>query len=185
MSEINKYTNGKIYSIRSHKTDKFYIGSTITTLIKRLHKHRSAYKRFINNIDDNKLSSFEIIKHDDNYIELLENFSCNNREELNKREGEFIRLHKNNIVNIQIAGQDRNEWLEKNKDKLKEQQKKYNETYIRVITDEQKKKYNEAKNIKVSEKYKCICGLEIRKDSKSRHEKRKIHLSFITRENKE
>ena len=76
-------------------TDKFYIGSTCSPLYKRLYEHCSTYKK-----DRNKYtSSFEILKYDDYYIELLENFKCENREQLNRREGELIRLHKTNLVN--------------------------------------------------------------------------------------
>jgi len=94
---MNKYQNGKIYTLRSHQTEKIYIGSTIQPLSQRFHHHKSKCK--ITNI-----SSKEIFKFDDAYIELLESYPCNNKEELNKREGELIRLNKEKCVNICIAG---------------------------------------------------------------------------------
>lgn len=48
MEKPNKYLNGKIYTIRSHQTDKFYIGSTCSPLHKRLFKHRSNKRDFDN-----------------------------------------------------------------------------------------------------------------------------------------
>ena len=65
---------GKIYSIRSHQTDLIYIGSTIETrLSARLSKHRSDYKRYIMSGKFNYyVSSFEILKYNDAYIELIE-----------------------------------------------------------------------------------------------------------------
>ena len=38
------YKNGKIYTIRSFQTDKYYIGSTCTMLSKRFSNHKSNYK---------------------------------------------------------------------------------------------------------------------------------------------
>jgi len=112
---INKYQNGKIYTIRSHQTDLFYIGSTIQKLYQRFSKHKHSL---------NSLSK-EIIKYDDAYIELLEFFPCNNKDELNKREGELIRLHKNKCVNIRIEKRSDHEYYEDNKEKIKERNKQY------------------------------------------------------------
>ena len=117
----NKYLNGKIYTIRSHQTDKYYIGSTIQPLHKRLHCHRKDLKYNAGK----RLSSFEIIKFDDNYIELLEEYPCENKNQLCRREGELIRQYKNNLVNLHIAGRTLNEWTEDNKDNLKEKQHQY------------------------------------------------------------
>ena len=36
----NKYKNGKIYTIRSNQCEKYYIGSTIQRLSKRLYEHK-------------------------------------------------------------------------------------------------------------------------------------------------
>ena len=82
----NKYMNGKIYSIRSYQTDKIYIGFTTQPLHKRLFKHRNGYKNY--KIHSKKYtSSFEIIKFDDNYIELIEEYPCVNKNLLHRREG--------------------------------------------------------------------------------------------------
>ena len=62
--EINKYNNGKIYTIRSPNTDKYYIGSTCNTLTNRFMSHKSP---------SNKCESKEIIDLGEAYIELLEN----------------------------------------------------------------------------------------------------------------
>ena len=100
-NDKNKYHSGKIYTIRSHRTDKYYIGSTCSPLHKRLYQHKLQYRMF----QAGKfclVTSFEIIKFDDCYIELYENYKCNNRNELTKREGEVIRLLKNEVVNIRV-----------------------------------------------------------------------------------
>ena len=40
------YQNGKIYVLRSHKTDDIYIGSTTQSLYKRFYEHKKRYKNF-------------------------------------------------------------------------------------------------------------------------------------------
>jgi len=91
------YQNGKIYCIRSHQTDDIYIGSTIKKLSSRMTHHRHHFKK-----KHNYITSYELMKYEDDYIELLEAFPCNNVEELRKKEGEYIR--NTNCVNKQIAG---------------------------------------------------------------------------------
>ncbi len=105
----NKYHNGKIYTIRSHQTDKYYIGSTCDALHKRFYQHKQDLKRS-NNGTHHLVSSYEILKFNDCYIELLENFKCESKNELTKREGELIRLNRANAVNIRIDGQTKLEY---------------------------------------------------------------------------
>jgi group I intron endonuclease len=81
------YQNGKIYMIVNPINDKIYVGSTATELCVRLWRHKSdAYKNTHNKIfyDDLKLNrtKFKII--------LIENFPCNSKKELEKREYEVI-----------------------------------------------------------------------------------------------
>lgn len=101
--KINKYQNGKIYTIRSYQTDKFYIGSTCSPLHKRLYQHKAVYKSYLKN-SINFISSFDIIKYEDCYIELMEFFKCNTKNELEKRENELIRDNLYNIVNRSKTG---------------------------------------------------------------------------------
>ena len=98
LPEVNKYNKSKIYTIRSPHTDKFYIGATIIPLCKRLSGHRTKYNYYLKG-ESHYVTSFELFKLGGEYIELLENYPCNNVEELNKREGELIRLHKTNVFN--------------------------------------------------------------------------------------
>jgi hypothetical protein len=119
------YKNGKIYSIRSHQTDNIYIGSTATTLTKRFSSHNSHYKQYLKG-EYSYMTSFEILKYNDAYIELVETYRCNSSDELNKREGEIIRMTKY-CVNKLIAGRTKHEYWEDNKDKLKEYKTEYRE----------------------------------------------------------
>ena len=94
------YKNSKIYTIRSPQTDKYYIGATTQPLSKRFWTH----KNMLN------CSSREIIGLGDAYIELLEEFSCDTKEQLSKREGELQRDHKASIVNVRLEGRTRQEY---------------------------------------------------------------------------
>ena len=44
-----KYSEGKIYAIRSHQTDRVYVGATTQTLAKRFYEHKTGYQAYINN----------------------------------------------------------------------------------------------------------------------------------------
>lgn len=85
------YQNGKIYAIRSPQTNKIYIGSTTQPLRKRLWDHKN--DNYNPNRTEKICTSKKIMDLGDYYIELLENFPCNTKEELNKREGELQRFH--------------------------------------------------------------------------------------------
>ena len=56
------------------------------------------------------------MNYGDLYIEPLEHFPCQTKEELNKREGELIRIHKNNCVNRRIECRTSREYCEDNKE---------------------------------------------------------------------
>ncbi len=104
------YANGKIYTIRFHNSNEIYIGSTTQSLAVRFGGHKrtdkSAVYKFINDKYDGKW--------DECYYELYENYSCNNKEELCKKEGEIIRLFKNDekydCINCRIAGRTQSEY---------------------------------------------------------------------------
>ena len=86
------YANGKVYTIRSPHTTKFYIGSTTQSLSKRMAKHRLDYK-------SKKNSSYDIFFALGNpYIELLELFPCKSKAELLKREGELQRQYRKVLI---------------------------------------------------------------------------------------
>ena len=85
-----RYNAGKIYKLVC--TDgHYYIGSTITALNYRLNNHKQSTKKelerpvykYINTIGWDKVT-----------IEILEKYSCNSREELLKKEDEYIQQGK-------------------------------------------------------------------------------------------
>ena len=164
----NKYNTSFIYAIRSPHTDKFYIGSTILKLSRRFSLHKSNFKLY-NNGDEYRLtSSFKIIELGDAYIELLEQMNCDNRSQLNKREGDLIRLHKGCCVNQRTAGRNQKDYYEDNVDKIKQQKKEYYEDNVDKIKQrmnqynkdnadkikQQKKEYYEANADKIKQQMK-------------------------------
>jgi len=93
---MNKYQDGKIYKLTSKQTDKIYVGSTIQTLNKRLTNHICDMKNV-----NLYMSSGEILKYDDAIIELIEDYPCDSKTELEKREQHYMDLYKDIVVNKQ------------------------------------------------------------------------------------
>jgi len=141
------YQNGKIYTLRSHQTDDVYIGSTTLSLAVRKAGHKLHYKQYLNG-KYRFTTSFNIIKFDDCYIELMENYQCNSKNELERREGQLIR--EMDCVNKFVAGRTKKEWRDENKEVLAERAKEYYEANKEVIA-EREKKYREANKEKIKE----------------------------------
>ena len=99
---INRYRNGKIYAIKSPDTEMVYIGSTCGDLNKRLSKHKTNLRSYLNG-NYCYTTSYEIVKYNTCYIELLEHHACNTKEELNRREGQIM-ISTPNCVNKCISG---------------------------------------------------------------------------------
>ena len=149
------FQNGKIYAIRSHQTDKIYIGSTTQPLSVRFGGHKK-------NMD---CSSIQILEFGDAYIELLEEFPCANKMQLNRREGELIRLH--NCLNKRIEGRTKVEYREEHKDEFKRYYKQY-----KIDNKEQIKQQKGKSNM-------CGCGIQYTNGHKARHFKTTKHLEFM------
>jgi len=199
MESQNNYQRGKIYTIRHPDSEKYYIGSTCKKyLSNRFGAHKTDYKRYLNGKGGN-ISSYRLfdLGADDCYIELLELYPCSSKLELTKREGELIRLYKNDVVNKVVASRTRKEYRQDNKEKIKEYYQDNKETLL-----QKQKEYNEANKEKKKEymkeykeankevilqkakiKYTCDCGSELRKDHITRHERSMKHIAFINSKN--
>lgn len=103
------YSKAKIYRIYSPSNPDAgeYIGASVQSLSSRMCKHRDHYQRYLAGTF-HKLSSFDILKYDDARIELVEECPCENKEQLSKKEGEYIR-GGSNIVNMVIPGRTKQE----------------------------------------------------------------------------
>ena len=146
------YQNGKIYKITSFFTDIIYIGSTCNPLYKRHHQHKYDYKSY-NNGNYHYTTSFDIIKHGDSDIQLIELFPCNSKEELHAREAFYIK--QLDCVNKVVPLRTDKQYYEDNKEKILEQHKQT----------------RSVKNI-------CICGGSYSCEHKSRHLKSLKHITF-------
>ena len=181
---VKDYSKGKIYKIVSDSCDDIYIGSTVATLAQRLGKHRGHYKEWKKGKGCHT-RSFSLLERGDYHIILIEPFPCANQEELTARERWHI---ENNVcLNKAIPGRTHKEWLEANKEKVKEQSKKYREANKDKIK-EQTKEYREKNKDKIKEQrkkysqrtYQCLCdGENYSLSHKSRHLKSQYHISNL------
>ena len=121
---IVDYSKGKIYNVWDNGYNMCYVGSTTQPLSKRMEWHRRDYKQFSKG-NRHRITVFNIF---DKYgvnnckIELVENYTCTNKEELQAREGYFIR--NTECINRCVPGRSTSEWCEDNKDRVKELKKK-------------------------------------------------------------
>jgi len=146
------YQKGKIYTIRNkNDINLIYVGSTCNKyLCNRFSNHKSNSKTAPNN-------SFykHITDWNDWYIELYENFPCNDKNELTKREGEVIR--EIGTLNAKNAGLNLPPIINGCR---KEYTKEYNK-----VRDKTNKKELEKSKIKCP-----LCDLEITRYKLKRHQ---------------
>ena len=113
------YKNGKIYKLWCPNNDLVYIGSTTSPLHKRLYEH----KKSSNNLANKPTSHLLFETGDEVRIELIEEYSCNNRMELNRKEGDWIRT--THCVNRCVAGRTSKEDKADNAYKINDRMKQY------------------------------------------------------------
>lgn len=178
------YQLGKIYKIVDMTNENVYIGSTCEpTLARRLAGHIQHYKRYLNNKAP-FVSSFDIIANGNYDIELIENFPCDNKDELHAREGYYAKLIP--CVNRAVAGrtqqqyyQDKKdviqEYREKNKEKLQQQNKQY-----RLNNKDRLREYDKERN---SIQTVCECGGSYTGSRLKRHQATAKHLNYLQNKN--
>ena len=124
--ETNKYQSGKIYKVIDNSYTQCYIGSTTEGLSLRMTRHRDDYRKWKNGNRERVCSIaslFDEFGVENCKIELVEDFPCENREQLRKREGYHIQ--NTECINKNIAGRTLKEW----KQDHKEAQAEYNASY--------------------------------------------------------
>ena len=155
------FQNGKVYTIRSHQTEEFYIGSTCQKLADRFGNHKAKFKRYQNG-KGNYVTSFKMLEYPDARMELLENCPCNDKNELTRREGEIIRATPN-CVNKNIPGRTKKQYRQANAEHIKETMKQY----------------RQANTHKIKQKHDCPCGGKYTTAGKSQHLKTKKHREYL------
>ena len=201
------YQKSKIYKLVSDHTDQIYIGSTIQRLCDRLGGHKKDCK--VKNCTSKKLfelgkvkiilienypcnSKEELLKHERNYIESMKcvnkNIPCrtkaeyrqDNKEAISKKMKEYRLKNidkikeikkEHRLKNIDKIKEYKKEQYIKNKDKIKEQTKEY---YLKNID-----KIKERNKERTKERTICDCGVDVRKDSISKHKKSKKHFNLM------
>ena len=136
------YENTKIYKLWTHLNDDVYIGSTTLTLAQRLAKHKSSAKKTTKGAS---CSSSVLFENDCKVmIELIEEFSCENRMNACKREGELIRA--NSCINKNMPGlthkESMKQYYETHREACKESMKQYYETHKEQLKESRKKYYD-------------------------------------------
>ena len=146
------YKNGKIYTIRNKNNNELiYVGSTCKKYLSdRMGNHRAHSKKNPNTL------FYKLVENwNDWYIELYENFPCESKNELTKREGEVIR--DIGTLNKKRAGLNLSPIIDGDRTN-------YNREYIK-IRDKTKKKEREKSKLECP-----LCGLEVTRYKLKRHQ---------------
>jgi hypothetical protein len=184
MTNHDFYKNGKIYKIVCNITGDQYIGSTCKSLTQRLANHRSAYKQLLNDNKKNYTTSFKILEKNDYNIILLEDYPCNNKEQLNARERHYIETLEcvNKQQKLNRTKIDAQEYRKLNHEKINEQIKKYKEDNRELILSYHQNYYENNKEKLLNmmmKKVTCDCGCIYSIGHRTRHFKTKKHLLKI------
>ena len=177
------YSKSKIYKIVCNETGETYYGSTTVLLSQRIGKHRLY----------TGCSSWCIIERGNYDYSLIEEFPCESKEQLHKRERWYI--ENNDCVNVRVEGRTQKEYQNANKEKIQERKKQYYQANKEKIQEyyqankEQTKQYYQANKEKIQEyreankekikekkriyrrqrKKTCECGCEVSADHYPRH----------------
>ena len=182
------YENGKVYKLYSPSKNIVYIGSTAEKyLSRRLQHHLSDYKKYKKNTH-HYCKSFDVLECVDYKIELVEEVSCNNVEQLREREKYYIL--NNDCINKNIPNRNKKEyqkeWRNNNKEHFKEWNKNYNQKnkeykkeYNKNYRQENKENLKEYKKKYGSQVIICECGCEITRWGLSNHTKTQKHIKLI------
>lgn len=154
---VQDYSQGKIYKIVCNITNEVYFGSTKEKyLSRRLSRHKRYVSENLKNPKRKMPSSSQIIQRGNFDIILVETYPCKSKYELESRERYYI--ENNDCINKTVPTRTSKEYNEDNKDLIAAKRKEYNEKNKEYLTEKRK------------EKYTCVCGLNIVKSHKKRHE---------------
>ena len=173
-----EYDQGKIYKVCDASQTLTYYGSTIQTLNARMRGHITDYFQYKENKRTDYLTIFKIFDEfgcGNCKIELVEEFPCNSRSELEKREGHWIR--HNACVNKYVAGRTHKEYYEDNTEAILTTVKAYRNANKESIALK-KKQYNLANKDTIAQKRSeqtiCdVCGGRYSHGGRLRHSRRK------------
>ena len=175
------YKNGKIYKLISDQTDKIYIGSTCSELHKRLYQHKKIYTYWKHSFGKGYISSIELIKEGEVEIVLIENYSCNDKNELHAREKYWIDQNKDKIVNKNIPARTQKEYAKL--EELCECGMNYYKCkkYEHLGSDKHKNALNNMEKKPIDQKAKvlCECGLTYTHSRRASHMNTDKHINAM------
>ena len=194
------YQNSIIYKLvhcNDQDNENIYIGSTTNFRgRKRQHKNICCDEK---NISYNYIV-YQFIRDNDGWDNWLmipvEIYPCESKKELEARERYWIEHFKSTLNRI-IPTRTYKEWYEDNKEKIKENSKKYSQKNKEKIVEyqkeyhknnkekiaEQNKEYYEDNKEKINERQRqkviCECGCEITKRILKQHQRSKKHKDLM------
>jgi hypothetical protein len=165
---------------------QIYVGSTTQKLSQRWTDH----KQNCNN-EKNKAYNYTIytkmreVGQGKFYIELYEDYSCERKEQLLKREGEIIR--DIGTLNSRIEGRNQQQYYLDNKEHKSDYHKEWylaNKEHVKLKVkqhyEENKDNYDYRKKSVI-----CECGMSVSYTHKSRHDTTKKHINLMNAKSSE
>lgn len=186
---MNKFNSSKLYRLE-FDDGHYYIGSTTNKLINRFSSHivssrNSSSKGLYAHMKEVEPKSVKII--------LISEHCLENGEQLRKLEDDLIRQHKDDGLCLNINGSYwskemgsnyHKEHYLKNKQHILDYHKEYQKDNNKY--KEYQKQYRDLNRTKINNKksewntyVQCICGSNILKEHKNRHEHSAKHIKFI------
>ena len=159
------YKNGRIYKILNSIDDEIYVGSTTASLSRRMGKHRSDHRC------NEKKQKYKIYTHmtkvgaDNFYIELIEAYPCNSKEELDAKEGQWIR--QIGTLNTIINGRTKNDVRQDNIERYQEYARNHYKRHQEQILQD------------IKERCTCECGTDVNIHHISRHRNTTKHKQLM------
>jgi len=147
------------YKIVCNDSGAIYIGSTCSSIEKRLRSHEYNYKQYLKN-KYHFITAFSILEKNNYNIYLIDSIECVDKKQRDIIETLYI-LNENGI-NRNHPGRDIKQRYNDNKEKLNEYSRKY---------------YQENKE-KQQQKFNCLCGGKYTLEHKSSHMKTKKHKAY-------
>lgn len=177
------YSKGKTYFIwdRTAPVHKLYIGSTVSKLKKRLSEHVYDFEH-----QRGKCESHILLAMGNYKIELLENFPCNTKYELEDREAEYIIANWDSCLNKTVPGAVRRAGGTKEYDKKRNKnpkRKDYKKQYNKQYNKQYRQQNAEKISVRKSEKIQCnLCGSMCTRGNIAKHRKSKTCRAFVQSE---
>jgi hypothetical protein len=155
---MRNYSKGLIYQLRNKEDiDELntYIGST-TNFRKRKNQHKYDCCNMESSNYNYKL--YQFIRENggwENWVmEWIEDYPCNSKRELERREGEITKEKQR--LNVKIIGRTIKDWYEENKEEINKKKKDYRDKHKEIINKQVREyhdKHKEILKIKNKERY--------------------------------